>query len=171
MAARNITIRFRDFELERIDELVQEMHAGSRSDVVRAGLALLASPAQHSFREARRVENMADAVIGRLQDEYGPRAEIEGMGDRQVKLTIQGKVPDGVRAELVEVPGSPEAGHLVLFVDKALIDGAENDLWLTEGYGLEWDEWDEGREMDLANFRPRIGPDGVKTPIKGDPTY
>lgn len=172
MAAKNITVRFRDFELQRIDALAAQMGYSARSDVVRAALELLRSPASRGYREARRTENVAAALIDRLRDRYGrdARVDVEGVGDRRLKVTIAGEVPEGLRAELVELPGHSEAGALVLIADKALV-GAEDDLALSAGLGLPWEQWEEGSSsMPLSSFYPRVGPDGARTPLR-DPAY
>ena len=47
----------------------------------------------------------------------------------------------------------------------------ENDLALSPGHGLAWEDWEEGvTSMHLASLYPAVGPDSARTPLK-DPTY
>ena len=94
---------------------------------------------------------------------------MENLGGRDLRLTIGGEVPDGLRAELED---RGDFGVLVVIADKSLI-GEPNDLALGTGMGLSWEDWDDVggvTSMSLTNLYPRVGPDRNRTPLR-DPAY
>jgi|AntDryMetagUQ889_1029465.scaffolds.fasta_scaffold04675_2 hypothetical protein len=168
-AAKNISMRFRQFEIDRMEDLATEMGfpPGSRADVVRAGLDLLRAERSADYREDVRKANSGIALVDRLLDEYGPHARI-AFGHRkdtdELSITIEGAPPpDGVEARLENVEG---------FGVISLIDTTTGLMIRpASSWSIPLDEWEDGSfEVPLAGCYPRALGTGGRVPLRA-PAY
>jgi len=73
MATPTVTFRLLERERQTLDKLAEELVC-SRTDVIRAGLRLLRK--DDAFRKELKAVNLVKAFLGRLEEKYGPHADL-----------------------------------------------------------------------------------------------